>query len=456
MKLLNTYRGRTIRLLAMGLALLLLLPCFAACAPANGGEDAPQKEHVDYVAQTKLDETSTSRKITAEVKSYIDGDTTHFYVETSAEFPDGVVKARYLAIDTPESTGRLEEWGKAASAFTKETLKNAAAILLESDDENWNKDNNGRHLLWIWYKAEEAGEWRNLNIEILQNGYAVASNSGQNRYGSTCLAALAQATYEKLYVHSGEKDPSFPYGDATEITLKELRTNREAYEGVKVAVEGVISQDTNGTLYIEAYDAEDECYYGMQVFYGYNMATSAKRFLKAGNRVRIVGTFQYAEVVNAWQIAGLDYDQMDPKNPKYTQLLDTDQPIAYEEIVDLVDFTTGKTDYVVGEETVSFDNNYLALHTSVSLKGLKVVETWTTTKETSDDKGAITLVCEKDGVRINIRTIVLYENNEVVTAERYEGQTIDVVGVVDSYTPEGSTEAQVQIRVFSVGAITIH
>ena len=456
MKLLNTYRGRTIRLLAMGLALLLLLPCFAACAPANGGEDAPKKEHVDYVAQTKLDETSTSRKITAEVKSYIDGDTTHFYVETSAEFPDGVVKARYLAIDTPESTGRLEEWGKAASAFTKETLKNAAAILLESDDENWNKDNNGRHLLWIWYKAEEAGEWRNLNIEILQNGYAVASNSGQNRYGSTCLAALAQATYEKLYVHSGEKDPSFPYGDATEITLKELRTNREAYEGVKVAVEGVISQDTNGTLYIEAYDAEDECYYGMQVFYGYNMATSAKRFLKAGNRVRIVGTFQYAEVVNAWQIAGLDYDQMDPKNPKYTQLLDTDQPIAYEEIVDLVDFTTGKTDYVVGEETVSFDNNYLALHTSVSLKGLKVVETWTTTKETSDDKGAITLVCEKDGVRINIRTIVLYENNEVVTAERYEGQTIDVVGVVDSYTPEGSTEAQVQIRVFSVGAITIH
>ena len=111
---------------------------------------------------------------------------------------------------------------------------------------------------------------------------------------------------------------------------------------------------------------------------------------------------------------------------------------------------------MVGEETVSFDNNYLGLHTSVSLKGLKVVETWTTTKETSDDKGAITLVCEKDGVRINIRTIVLYENNEVVTSERYEGQTIDVVGVVDSYTPEGSTEAQVQIRVFSVGAITIH
>jgi hypothetical protein len=51
---------------------------------------------------------------------------------------------------------------------------------------------------------------------------------------------------------------------------------------------------------------------------------------------------------------------------------------------------------------------------------------------------------------------VLYENNELVTADRFEGKTIDVVGVVDSYTPEGSTEAQIQIRVFTLGAITIH
>ena len=462
MKLLNFHPGRATapkasRLLALALALVMLLSSFVACGPDSGDPgDDKQKEHVDYVAQTKLEETSSSRKIEATVKSYIDGDTTHFYVDPTADFPEGIIKARYLAVDTPESTGRLEEWGKVASAFTKQTLKSAVAILLESDDDKWNKDNNGRHLLWIWYKAEEGGEWRNLNIEILQNGYAVASNSGQNRYGTTCLAALAQADAEELFVHSDEKDPSFPYGDATEITIKELRTNREAYEGLKVAIEGVISQDTNGTLYVEAYDEEDEKYYGMQVFYGYNMATSAKRFLKTGNRVRIVGSFQYAEVVNAYQIAGLEYDQMDPKNPKYTQLLEKDQPIAYTEIVDLSDFMTGKTDLVVGEENKTMANNELALHTSVTLKGLTVVDTRTTENPISDDKGAITLVCEKDGVRINIRTIVLYENNELVTADRFEGKTIDVVGVVDSFTPEGSTQAQIQIRVFTVGAITIH
>ena len=442
-----------VKLMALLLAMLMTLACVVSCGP--GSEDpADQREHIDYVAVTKLAMTSESRKIEATVKSYIDGDTTHFYVKESEEFPEGVVKARYLAIDTPESTGKLEEWGKTAAAFTKATLKNAAAIMLESDTDAWNKDNNGRHLLWIWYKSTADAEWRNLNIEILQSGYAIASNSGQNRYGKTCLAALAQATAEKLYVHSGEKDPTFPYGAATEITIKELRTNREEYEGVKVAVEGIISQDTNGTLYVEQYDEEDERWYGMQVFYGYNLATSAKRFLKAGNRVRIVGTFQYAEVVNAYQIAGLEYDQMKPGDPAYTSLIESEQTIPYTEIVSLSDFMTGKTELTVGEEKVSFDNNELALYTSVTLKGLTVVDTWTT--QTGDNAGAISLTCEKDGVRITIRTIKLYENGELVKAERFMGKTIDVVGVVDSFTPEGSTDAQKQIKVFTLAAITIH
>ena len=441
---------RMLRLMAGIAALLMLVSAFVACQPEE------QREHIDYVAQTKLDMASESLKIEATVKSYIDGDTTHFYVTKSENFPDGVIKARYLAIDTPESTGKLEEWGKAAAAHTKEKLKNAYAIMLESDTAEWNKDNNGRHLLWIWYKTEEAGEWRNLNIEILQSGYAVASNSGQNRYGTTCLAALAQASAEKLYVHSGEKDPSYPYGAATPVTLKELRTNREAYVGVKVAIEGVIAQDTNGTLYIEQFDEEDGEYYGMQVYYGYNMATSAKRFLKTGNLVYLVGTFQYAEVVNAYQIAGLEYDQMKPGDPAFTHLIEKEQTIPYTEITNLSDFMTGKTDVTVGEEIVSIANNELALHTSVSLTNLKVVDTYTTTKETSDDKGAISLTCEKDGVTIIIRTIVLREDGVLVTADRFEGQTIDVKGVVDAYTPEGSTDVQIQIRVFSVDAITIH
>ncbi len=476
---------RMLRLLTLVIALLMILPSVVACNGSNPEvttpaettpavttpaettapdetPDDPQHEHVDYVSETKLDMSSESLKMTATVKNYIDGDTTHFYIqkdenwnsEWDAEFADGYLKARYLAIDTPESTGRLEEWGKTAAAHTKETLKNAYAILLESDTDKWNKDNNGRHLLWVWYKPDADSEWRNLNIEILQEGYAVASNSGQNRYGKTCMAALNQAYKEKLYVHSGEKDPSYPYGAATPITLKELRTNRDAYEGVKVAVEGIISQDTNGTLYIEQYDEEDGRYYGMQVYYGYNMATSAKRFLKAGNLVYIVGTFQYAEVVNAYQIAGLEYDQMKPGDPAYTHLIESNQTIPYTEITDVRDFTNGTTDMIVNDENVTFNNNELALYTSASVNGLRVKSYYVT--KTGDNTGAITLYCEKDGVEFIVRTIVLRENGQIVTPDRFVGQTIDVMGVIDSYTPEGKTEAQIQLRVFSLNSFFIH
>ena len=443
---------RMLRLLAGLCAILMMLSAFAACNN-NNQPDEPEHVHIDYVTDLKLDMASETKKIEVTVKSYIDGDTTHFYVTKSADFPEGVIKARYLAIDTPESTGKLEEWGKAAAAHTKEKLKTAYAIMVESDTAVWNMDNNGRHLLWIWYKADENSEWRNLNLEILQSGYAVASNTGQNRYGTTCMAALNQATKEKLYVHSDELDPSYPYGAATEITLKELRLNRDAYVGVKVAVEGVITQDTNGTLYLEAYDAEDDKYYGMQVYYGYSPATSMRRFLKAGNLVHIVGTFQYAEVVNAYQIAGLEYDQMKPGDPTYTHLIEKEQPIAYTEIVDLSVFTNGTTDLIVGEETVSFANNELALYTSASIKGLTVVDTYVT--QQGDNKGAISLTCEKDGVEITVRTIVFYEDGSLVTPDRFVGQTIDVVGIVDAYTPEGSTEAQIQIKVFTLDSITI-
>ena len=251
-----------------------------------------------------------------------------------------------------------------------------------------------------------------------------------------------------------ENDPSNPYDAATYVTLKELRTNCEAYEGVKVAVEGIVSQDIDGTLYIEQYDEEDGRYYGMQVYYGYNMATSAKRFLKAGNLVYIVGTFQYAEVVNAYQIAGLEYDVMKPGDPAYTHLIEQNQTIPYTEIQDLKDFVNGKTNMTVGDETIAFANNELALYTSATITGLKVVD-WYVTK-TGDNAGAISLTCEKDGVRFTVRTIVLRESGQVVTPDRFIGKTIDVQGIVEVYSPYGNDEVQIQLHVYQLENITIH
>ena len=66
---------------------------------------------------------SDTAKTQATVKCFIDGDTTHFHVPTSVD-PSGILKARYLAINTPESTSEIEEWGLTASNYNKFIYKN--------------------------------------------------------------------------------------------------------------------------------------------------------------------------------------------------------------------------------------------------------------------------------------------------------------------------------------------
>ena len=217
--------------------------------------EAP-KEVVDYAAQVELNMSSNSAKVEATVKTYVDGDTTHFYVSPDL-VEGGVLKARYLAINTPESTGKIEEYGKKASNFTKEKLSRATSIIIESDTDVWDIDSTGsRNLVWVWYKTADSEQYRNLNIEILQNGLALANSAANNRYGSYCTAAIAQAKEQKLNIYSGQKDPDFYYGEAVELTLKELRTNIEQYNGIKVAFNAIVTKDHSNSVYVEDYDEE--------------------------------------------------------------------------------------------------------------------------------------------------------------------------------------------------------
>ena len=220
----------SLRILSLILLLCVIISSFAACNLFGGEtpDDGPESTHVDYVGQTKLDMSSSTKKLEVTLKFHIDGDTSHFNVPKDVD-ASGVMKARYLAVNTPESTGKIEEWGKAASAFTKEKLTNASSIIVETESDRWEFDGNGRYLVWVWYKPAEGGDYRNLNLELLQNGLAVGSKASDTRYGEAAVAAIAQATVEKLYMFSGQNDPQFPYGEAQSITLKELRTNITEY-----------------------------------------------------------------------------------------------------------------------------------------------------------------------------------------------------------------------------------
>ncbi len=439
--------------LALFLALCLMLGCLAGCdtdpvSQTTGQSDIPG-ETKDYAGELKLNMDSATKKLEVTVKTYVDGDTVHFHVPESV-MPGGVLKGRFLAINTPESTGKIEEYGKAASKFTREKLEKATSIIIESDNDSWNADSTGgRFLVWVWYKTADMQDYRNLNIEILQNGLAIASNSGNNIYGDVALAAIAQARAQKLNVHSGQPDPDFFYGEAVELDLKELRANVAQYNGQKVAFNGIISADHSNTVYVETYDSETDMYYGISVYYGFNLNAFGLEVLKVGNEARIVGTVQYYEAGGTWQISGLSYSPMHPDDPNNIKVISQGHEPAYR-LTDPATFVNGSVQIPGETDVITVPYAKLAMSTSVEMRDLLVTDIYTTTDPESSSQGAMTLTCKAGDVTVYVRTDVLVdESGKIVTAEAYQGKTIHVKGIVDLF------DGTYQIKVFSAKDIQV-
>lgn len=481
-------------LLALTCAAFLTVPVFAtACdgaddpdkgkGPQGQEEQDPPIEHVDYVSQLELDFKSNTKKQEVTPRLHVDGDTTHFNVKddsqiegcnNSSDFKEqdsptkGYAKARYLGINTPESTGQIEEWGKAASKFTKEKIYSATSWIIESNDENWNIDSTGeRYLLWVWYLPEGATKYRNLNIEILQNGYAWGSGISDTRYAEVAQKALAQAQAEKLVVFSGEKDPDYHYGGPINVDLKELRFNTEAYEGKKVRVEGLVVANFNQSAYIEDvfYDVEgyegEGIRIGMPVYYSYIKGKVVEN-LSTGNYVSVVGVVQWYENGGYYQITDIKpYDRYKPV--ENCEVIEEGKGLtdAYNEI-DPAQFVSDEEN--IGVQFIKQDedgNDYIdtvyktfreaLLGTSVSLSNLYVQNVYTTTNEASSSKGAMTLTCTApDGTTITIRTEVLKDaDGNLITSSAYLHKTIDVKGIVELF------QGSYQIKCHRANYITV-
>ncbi len=455
-----------IRFTALSLLVCLAAGCLSGCrqgtepteSAPNAAEtsetavpsEATLPEEVDYAGSVQLNMNSETAKQEVTVKTFVDGDTTHFHVPATVNSA-GVLKARYLAINTPESTGKVEEYGKAASRFTKEKLSSAESIIIESETGDWNPDSTGgRYLVWVWYRTSETEEYRNLNIEILQNGLALANSTANNRYGSTATAALNQAKARKLNLYSGEKDPDFYYGEAVELTLKELRMNIKDYEGVKVAFNGNVVMDGSNSVFVESYDPETDLYFGMSVYYGFNLPGAGLEILSVGNEVRIVGTVQYYEPADTYQISGLSYRMMKPDDPGNIQKISDGHSAAFV-LTDADTFVNGKVTVETEEGSAEYDYAALAMNSSVEMKNLQVREVYTTNDPESASFGALTLTCEADGLPVVVRTAVLVDDQgNLITEDVYEGKTIDVKGIIESF------DGTYQIKVYSPDAITIY
>ena len=461
------------KLLVLLLALAMLAGCFAACDSGKNPEEptaesitgegdtlsGENKEFVDYASTVKFDPNSGRAHATVTVRTFVDGDTTHFNIDHPA-FDGGILKARYLGINTPESTGQIEPWGKKASTYTKETLSKATSIIVESDSATWNPDSTGdRYLVWVWYKTADMADYRCINLEILQQGLAVSSKSSDTVYADICVTILNQAVNHKLYVHSKEKDPDFYYGAAMPMTLKELKTNIESYKGKDVSFEGVVVRNSNQTAYVEEYDEETGLYFGIQVYYGFNLGFFGEDILSVGNRVLVVGSVQYYETGGTYQISDIKYHAMRPDDPENIQKISDGHEGAYAE-VSAKDLLTGKVDIEVtsvdeeGNETVetkTFDRGFITMHGSASLKDLVITKIYTTQNEDSSNFGALSITCiAQDGTEIVLRTIVLKDaDGKTITADKFPiGSVIDAKGVVDVYN------GVYQLKVFSASDIT--
>ena len=391
-----------------------------------------EPEHVDYVAQLKLDLNSKDTlKEEVTVYNHVDGDTTHFYSNNKLA-QDGILKARYNAIDTPESTIKVEAWGKAAANFTKSKLESADSIIIESVGKEFEYDSTGERVIcWVWYRPEGSADYRLLNCEIVQEGYSMVKNAGATEYGKVIAEAYQQAIREKLRLNGTEKDPDYYYGDAQNITMRELRTNLEVYKGTKVSVEGLVTRISGSTAYAEDYDEETNEVFGIQIFMGFESFD----MIQIGNVVRFIGTVQLYETANTYQIAGLTYMAMKPDYKDNLKLISEGNDVVATKIT-YADIQSRK-------------DNLLA--NNVAIDNLTVKEIYTTSK--GDSAGAMTLTCQdKDGNTIVVRTIVLKDSEgNVVTEEYFAGKNISVTtGIFDQF------DGEYQIRVFGLAHITIN
>lgn len=406
--------------------LLLLLLLGLLYLPALADE-------TDYAVRHQPGEKTGTRLVEATVRTFVDGDTTHFSVPED-QFPGGVLKGRYLAVNTPERTGKVEPFGQAASDFTREKLLSAAKILLESDSADWELDSTGqRTLVWVWYKPAEGEQYRNLNIELLQNGLAVGSSVARNRYGQTCAKALEQAKEAKRNLYSEQPDPNFYYGDAIELTIRELREHPEEYAGKKVAFTGNIILNDGGSVYAEALDPETGRYYGMAVYYGYDLSGGGLEALHVGNQTRIVGTFQYYEAGGVWQVSDVKYRMMKPDDPDNLRKLSDGKKPAYQRL------TAGEL----------LREGPLLTAASAALQGLTVESAETVTKE--DGKISLRLECRQEEETVWIQTLPLMGSMEaLLPAEQYLHHQIDVQGMVKC------GEEGVSLLVFQPEGILLH
>ena len=213
-----------------------------------------------------------------ELASTIDGDTAHFNPKSGGD----LLKARFYGIDTPESTGKVQDYGPKASKYTKSVLnaaKENGTIVISSAQSEYGEpqaDSTGsRYVSLVWVNTEKrnAGldELYLLNLMIVQEGLSWVKNvQAMPEYAPTFYAAENQAKEYKLMLHSGQIDEDINHGDYVTTSLWDLKQeivaqqkdiiagkeHENKFHNVKARVQGTVSGFANHILYIQDFFPE--------------------------------------------------------------------------------------------------------------------------------------------------------------------------------------------------------
>lgn len=121
----------------------------------------------------------------------IDGDTASFIYKGKTE------KFRFLSINTPESTTKIEKYGPEASEFTCNELKNAKKIEIEFDENSTKTDKYDRYLVYVFVDDEL------LQEKLLYNGLAdLKYNKNNYKYTERLETANNHAKKELIGIYS--------------------------------------------------------------------------------------------------------------------------------------------------------------------------------------------------------------------------------------------------------------
>ncbi|MCH5151384.1 MAG: thermonuclease family protein [Clostridiales bacterium] len=328
------------KLISITLAVLLVI---SACCVLTACGVADNTEHFDSITRTlKLDKAYENKSWFTDgigvvtVKRYIDGDTTNFQLANGASFT-----VRYYQINTPESTGMVEPWGKAASLFVKQQLSGADLIVLEGTNgvgQAPGKDSNGsRYLAYVWYRTRGEKDLKCLNLELVENGFSPNNGTEDPTYPYFSYFAKAQAFAQKKQVrlYSELADPL--YRDVVvPITLKEMWSRLKAIEaagenstddlfytelgtGALIQFDAYLESLTvTGTFMFKAtqYDPDTGERYSVNVYAAYSSNKASE--MKVGDYYKIVGNIQFYEATGEYQITSIDYDPVNDGEKKTT------------------------------------------------------------------------------------------------------------------------------------------